>query len=173
MNENKKSSLLIVDDEQINLMALSTILSAEYEIFTADSGINAIEKAKETQPDVILLDIVMPDMDGYAVITELKKDEKTKDIPIIFITGLNSVDDEKKGLVLGASDYITKPFSPSIVKLRIQHQIKIVRQIQATNNDVEKQLIEMCLEAGMDNDRVKSLDKELFVEILKEYFSVE
>jgi len=130
MDEVKSGSVLIVDDEDTNIMALSHILGPDYEILAVKDGQDAIEIAEEYHPDVILLDIVMPDMDGYAVIAALKSSEKTQDIPVIFITGLSETADEEKGFLLGASDYIGKPFSPAIVKLRVQNQIKIIQQTQ-------------------------------------------
>jgi len=127
--EEKKNTLLIVDDENANLKVLTHILGSEYTIFTATNGTSAIEKAKEFLPDLILLDILMPEMDGYATLGELKKNEATKKIPVIFITGLDSDEDEEKGLSLEAADYITKPFSATIVKLRVRNQIQIVNQM--------------------------------------------
>ena len=128
MDEVRKNGVLIVDDENTNIMALTHILSADYTVYAAKSGKKGIEAAEKYLPDVILLDIIMPEMDGYAVIAALKNNEKTKNIPVIFITGLSNADDEEKGLSLGASDYIGKPFSPAIVKLRVQNQIKIINQ---------------------------------------------
>jgi len=128
--EEKKNTMLIVDDENANLKVLTHILGSEYTIFTASNGTSAIEKAKEFLPDLILLDILMPGMDGYATLGELKKNESTKKIPVIFITGLDSDEDEEKGLSLEAADYITKPFSAIIVKLRVRNQIQIVNQMR-------------------------------------------
>jgi len=125
-----KNSLLIVDDEVSNLQMLSHILGSAYTIYTAKNGVNAIEKARMYSPDLILLDIVMPGMDGYQVLSELRNVETTRKIPIIFITGLSSIDDEKKGLSLNAVDYISKPFSPMIVQLRVRNQIQIVNQLR-------------------------------------------
>ncbi|MCL2052687.1 MAG: diguanylate cyclase [Lachnospiraceae bacterium] len=130
MEEKKKHSLLIVDDEKTYLMELTKILSPEYEIYAAKNGADAIQTALELSPDVILLDIVLPDMDGYEVIYYLKSDERTHDIPVIFVSGLTEVDDEERGLHLGAADYITKPFSPGIVKLRVLNQINMVEQLR-------------------------------------------
>ena len=129
MDGAKKSSILVVDDENSNIMALTHILNPEYTVYAAKSGQNAIKAAEKYLPDVILLDILMPEMDGYAVISALKSSEKTQSIPVIFITGLNSSEDEEKGLALGAADYIAKPFSPAIVKLRIRNQIKMLDQL--------------------------------------------
>src|SRR5215471_2644863 len=127
MDKEKRNSLLIVDDESANLKILSHILGSEYAIYTATNGKSALEKAKEYQPDLILLDILMPEMDGYQTLAEIKKCEEIKGIPVIFISGLSSDKDEEKGLSLDAVDYITKPFSVPIVKLRVRNQIQLVR----------------------------------------------
>ena len=121
----EKNTLLIVDDEHVNLNILTHILDKDYTVHTASDGKSAVEKAKELLPDLILLDIVMPGTDGYETLVKLKNIEETKDIPVIFITGLNQPEEEEKGLVLGAADYILKPFSAKIIKLRVEHQIQI------------------------------------------------
>ena len=128
--EVKKNTLLIVDDENANLKVLTHILGADYTIYTATNGLNAVQKARELQPDLILLDILMPEMDGYETLSTIKKTEEINKIPVVFITGLDSVEDEEKGLSLDAADYITKPFSAPIVKLRVRNQIQIVNQLR-------------------------------------------
>ncbi|MDR0456510.1 MAG: diguanylate cyclase [Treponema sp.] len=130
MDDVHKNTLLLVDDEKSNLKLLTLILGPEYTIYTATNGANAIEKAKEYMPDLILLDIVMPGMDGYETLSELRKCDKTQKIPVVFITGLNSSEDEEKGLSLEAADYISKPFSAMIVKLRVRNQIQMVNQLR-------------------------------------------
>jgi diguanylate cyclase (GGDEF)-like protein len=131
MNEPKKNSVLIVDDDKSNIIALThIIMSLDYNVYVAKNGPDAVEAAANCCPDVILLDIIMPNMDGYEVFTQLKNTEKTRSIPVIFISGLGKAEDEEKGLLLGASDYISKPFSPMIVKLRIQNQIQILNQME-------------------------------------------
>ena len=130
MDENMQYSLLIVDDRASNILALANILKHEYAIYVSKNGRDALRVAVEKQPDVILLDVVMPDMNGYEVIAALKRDESTRAIPVIFITSLDSADDEEKGLALQAADYISKPFSPAIVKLRVRNQIQIVAQLR-------------------------------------------
>jgi len=144
MDELSKNSALIVDDENSNIMALTHILSPLYTVYAAKTGQKALEAAERYLPDVILLDIVMPDIDGYAVISVLKNSEKLKNIPVIFITGLSNADDEEKGLSLGATDYIGKPFSPAIVKLRVQNQ---VNQINLTRLVIEKETAEKSSKA--------------------------
>jgi len=139
MNETKKNSVLIVDDENSNIITLTHILGSDYTVLTVKNGQTALKVAEEQQPDVILLDIIMPEMDGYEVITALKNSETTKNIPVVFITGMINAADEEKGLSLGAADYIGKPFSPAIVKLRVLNQIN---QINLTRLIVEKETAE-------------------------------
>ena len=131
MGTQVKNSILIVDDEKSNLMVLNRMLSRYYTLYMARNGIEAVKLANEYKPDLVLLDIVMPGMGGYEVLSELKKSEHTKEIPVILITGLGGSDDEIKGLVFGADDYISKPFVDMIVKLRIKNQLKIINQIRA------------------------------------------
>ncbi|MCL2792664.1 MAG: response regulator [Spirochaetaceae bacterium] len=130
MDNIKKNSVLIVDDEKSNIEVLIHILSPEYNVYMTKSGSVAIEMANKFLPDIILLDIVMPDMDGFEVLAALKLSARTRHIPVIFITGLDSVEDEEKGLDLDAVDYIHKPFSAKIVKSRVRNQIQIVNQIR-------------------------------------------
>ena len=139
MDEIKKNSILIVDDENANIMSLTHILGPHYIVYAAKNGQKAIEAVEKYLPDAVLLDIIMPEMDGYAVIAALKSSDKTQNIPVIFITGLSSPDDEEKGLSLGAVDYISKPFSSAIVKLRVENQIKIINQ---TRLIIEKETAE-------------------------------
>jgi len=126
METKEKNSLLIVDDDTSNLMELIHILQPEYKIYAAKDGLSALRTAKNALPDLILLDIIMPDMNGFSVLAELKKVDSTKSIPIIFMTGLDDENKENEGLALGAVDYILKPFSAETVKLRIAQQIKII-----------------------------------------------
>jgi diguanylate cyclase (GGDEF)-like protein len=130
MDTNKKNSLLIVDDDKSNLMMLSSILKEDYAVRVAADGESAISIAEKYLPDLILLDVIMPGLDGYQVFTALQNSDITSHIPVIFITGLDNTDDEKRGLQLGAADYISKPFDDMVVKLRIQHQIRIINQLR-------------------------------------------
>jgi len=138
MNESKKNSVLVIDDENSNIMTLTEILSSDYIVYAAKNWHSALAAAEKYTPDVILLDIIMPDMDGYAIIAALKDSEKTQSIPVIFITGLNSAGDEEKGLSLGAVDYIIKPFSPALVKLRVLNQIKLIEQFRMNEYEIMK-----------------------------------
>ncbi|MCL2006033.1 MAG: response regulator [Planctomycetaceae bacterium] len=133
-----KHSVLVVDDTNLSIMVLTHVLSREYVVYAARSGKDAIKSALENLPDVILLDVMMPDMDGYTVIDELKKSEKTKNIPIIFITGLNKPGDEERGLAAGAADYITKPYSPATIRLRVQNQIAMLEHARMHEYNIMK-----------------------------------
>ncbi len=122
--EPRKGRILIVDDQPSNLKVLANGLKGEYLIQAADSGAKALMLAeKMPQPDLILLDIVMPEMDGFAVIKALKNNPKTQSIPVMFVTALDGSTDEQKGLELGAVDYIAKPFKLPVVKARVRSQI--------------------------------------------------
>ena len=123
MDDNGKYGVLIVDDEKTNLEVLISILSPNYTVYMTKSGAAAIEMANKYLPDIILLDILMPDMNGFDVLVALKASDKTRGIPVIVITGLDSVEDEEKGFDLGAADFIHKPFSVKIVKAKVQKQI--------------------------------------------------
>jgi len=126
----KRNSILVVDDSELNIAVLVDILKHDYEIHVAKDGVVAIEKARDIMPDLILLDIVLPKMDGYEVIKFLRDNPGTNEIPIIFVTALSNVDNERKGLMLGADDYIQKPYDPVSVKLRVDIQMRIVNQMR-------------------------------------------
>lgn len=127
--EEKKRRVLIVDDNELNIEILANILKSSYKISVATSGERAIEIANsKMQPDLILLDIVMPEMDGYEVCTRLKNSSESADIPIIFVTAKDKDEDEEKGFELGAVDYITKPFKESSIKARVKTHIKLKEQ---------------------------------------------
>ncbi|MCP4344160.1 MAG: response regulator [Desulfobacterales bacterium] len=123
---NSKATILIVDDEKTYIDLLAGILSGNYSIVIAKSGEQALKRLQsENLPDLILLDIMMPGMDGYEVCRRLKDDQKTGHIPILFITALSEIDEETKGIALGAVDFITKPINPSIVRARVKTQIDL------------------------------------------------
>ena len=132
MEKIREHSVLIVDDEVSNILALTHILSKEYVLYASRDGHDALESAEEHLPDVILLDIIMPEMDGYEVLSKLKSSEITRDIPVIFVTGLRESGDEERGLAMGAADYIVKPFSSALVRLRVRNQIKLIEKIKKT-----------------------------------------
>lgn len=121
-------TVLIVDDEKHNRNLLTELLGEDYRLILAKNGEQALERARAHLPDLILLDVLMPGMDGYAVLRQLKHDDATRDIPVIFITALDSTIDEEKGLELGAVDYIAKPFHPPIVRVRVRNHLQSVHQ---------------------------------------------
>lgn len=125
---NQRYRILIVDDEAINIQVLYQILKQDYSVFMASNGQQAIEFCNNQLPDLILLDIVMPNLDGYEVCRRLKKNQLTQNIPVIFITAQHSVDAETKGLEAGAVDFISKPISPAIVKARVKTHLTLKRQ---------------------------------------------
>ena len=127
---DKENSILIVEDSELSISVLTDILGGTYDLHIARDGHEGIEMAKKELPDLILLDIILPRMDGYEVIKVLKDIPETKEIPIVFVTSLKGVDDERKGLQLGADDYINKPYDPLIVKLRVDIQMRIVNQLR-------------------------------------------
>ena len=124
-----KPVVLIVDDAPANIQLLAGLLKDNYDIKVATGGLRCLELAHaQPQPDLILLDIQMPDLDGYEVCQRLKNDESTVQIPIIFVTGKDQVAEEELGLNMGAVDYITKPYSPAIVEARIATHITLKKQ---------------------------------------------
>src|SRR6056297_3440198 len=127
----KKYRILIVDDERSNRKVLSELLSDDFDIVLAKNASQAFQRLNGEQIiDLVLLDIMLPDMDGYEILKKMKNTEEQMDIPVIFITVLDSTEDEEKAFQLGAVDFITKPFHPSIVKLRVKNQIKLIEQKQ-------------------------------------------
>jgi len=123
---NKLKKILIVDDEKINIMSLAYSLRPDYDIIVATDGVTAIEVAQKHIPDLILLDIIMPEMNGFDVIIKLKETEITKNIPVIFVTGIRKPEDEKKGYTLGAVDYIVKPYDAGVIRKKIESCINTI-----------------------------------------------
>lgn len=131
MESVAKKSILIVDDDPVNIMHLTEILGDEYVLFAAKDGITAIKKAQERLPNLILLDIIMPNMTGYEVLEQLKAFPTLKEIPIIFITGLDEREDAKLAPYAETVDFISKPFKSEVVKQCIANQLEF-----ATTNKV-------------------------------------
>ena len=131
MKKTKKSRILVVDDENTNLVLLKRILGNDYHVYVSTHGADAIEAAEELLPDIILLDIIMPGMDGYDVISRLKSSENTRHIPVIFLTAMTTPEDEIKGLNYGAVDYIFKPFSRDLLLKRIEIHLLLEAQKQS------------------------------------------
>ena len=121
---NDKNRVLIVDDEPGNIKILSSVLAPDYALSVATSGAQALQIAEVQAPDIVLLDMVMPEMDGIQVCEALKANEVTKNIPVIFVTSMSDSVNEERGLDAGAVDYISKPISPPIVKARVKIHIQ-------------------------------------------------
>jgi len=142
----KKSTILIVDDQPVNIHALSDIIKKNYTIQAATNGAKALKIASgDNPPDLILLDIIMPEMDGYEVCQQLKADERTCDIPIIFLSSLTDVADKLKAFSLGGSDYITKPFQQEETLARVVTQLtlrKAKQQLQIQNAQLQQEIQE-------------------------------
>jgi putative two-component system response regulator len=127
MDKNSRSRILIVDDEAVNLRVLKKTLGDSYELYFAKTGKDALTLVNEERPHLILLDVMMPNMTGFEVCEVIKKNPLIKNIPIIFVTALNDAGDETRGFELGAVDYITKPFSPAVVRARVKNHLSLVQ----------------------------------------------
>lgn len=151
METEKKDTILIVDDTDTNIDLLLGILEDLYEVAVATDGESALEAVAEDAPDLILLDIMMPGMDGYQVCEKLKAEKNTSEIPVIFITALEQQENESRGLTLGAVDYITKPFNPEIVKLRVENHLQVIRANAALKRQNEVLLENERLRNDVEN----------------------
>lgn len=146
MSEQGLKTILVVDDEPANITVLSGTLKDSYRVIVAKNGKQAIERIENVvTPDLILLDIMMPDMDGYELCRILKQRADTQDIPIIFVSAMSEYNDEEKGLQLGAADYITKPFSPSIVLTRVRNVLQL-RDAKLSLENQNKELEQIVAE---------------------------
>ncbi|MDO8206312.1 MAG: response regulator [Gallionella sp.] len=126
LNSAHKATILVVDDTSANLELMKNLLQDDYQVITANGGAKALKiAASASPPDLILLDIMMPGMDGYEVCRRLKRDRNTMNIPVVFLTAKSDVEDEKKGLELGAIDYITKPINNAIVLARVKNLLAL------------------------------------------------
>ena len=153
-DQGKQEKLLIVDDEPRNIRILNETLRSSYRIFSANNGQEALEVATVVQPDLVLLDIKMPGMDGYDVCRTMQATPLLRSIPIIFVTALSGEEDESTGLALGAVDYITKPFRPAIVRQRVGIHLELKRQ--------RDQLSRLCRADGLTG----ILNRRAFDELL-------
>ncbi len=159
--QTAKASILIVDDTQKNIHLLSDSLKAHFQILAANNGFKALEIARKLQPDLILLDIMMPEMDGYEVCKQLKSAPQTADIPVIFLTALCSTEEEYKGLLLGAADYISKPFNQQVLLTRIHTQLKLrqaQKELEEHNKKLEYLVEIRTRELSQAHARLKVLD---------------
>lgn len=150
IRQAKRYSVLLVDDELINIKILSDLLKDDYEVIFATGAEEGICRAIESKPDIILLDIMMPGMDGYQVCAKLQSDARTAKIPVIFVTALGSTAQEIKGLDSGAIDYVTKPINGEIVKARIRNHLKYKNVVLASTHEPS---VDRALESMTDRQR--------------------
>jgi putative two-component system response regulator len=151
-----KKTILVVDDEPTNIRVIGDILSPLYQVRAATSGLNALKNTiKKPSVDLILLDVMMPDMNGYEVLIQLQKDPETADIPVIFITAMDDTDDEKTGLELGAVDYITKPVRPAILLARVKTHLSLsdaLHRLELQNSDLKIEIKDRICERDLISD---------------------
>lgn len=158
MSHDDRPRIFIVDDTETNIDVLMASLGEEYDISVALDGESFLEDVTHTNPDLILLDIMMPGIDGYAVCERLKQSPETRDIPVIFITAKQETDDETRGFAVGAVDYITKPFSPPVVQMRVNTHLQLVharKQLAAQNQVLEQKVQERTLQLKEKNDELE------------------
>ena len=144
INHNQKQTILVVDDIPENIDVLNSILQDDYQVKAALDGERALNIVNgDTPPDLILLDIMMPGMDGYQVCSRIKSSLSTRNIPIVFVTAKDDIENETRGLELGAVDYITKPVSPPIVKARIRTHLALYDQNRELESMVQQRTVEL------------------------------
>lgn len=154
--DEKQLKVLVVDDEPMNINLLVELLKPHYKVMAAKNGAIALKAANSpSPPDLILLDIMMPEMDGYEVCRRLKEDVNTRDIPVVFVTAMGEASDETKGLELGAVDYITKPISPPIVLARVKAHLALRQSMQELKKayqiiETQKERMQDELNVGRD-----------------------
>lgn len=144
--------ILIVDDVPANIAILGELLRTEYELAVATDGRKALQLAREQHPDLVLLDVMMPGMDGYTVCATLKRQPETADLPIIFVTARTETEDIVRGFEAGAVDYLTKPFRPPEVLQRVRVHLELKRTrdtLQATVNQLTQALAQVTLLSGL------------------------
>lgn len=140
-----RPTVLVVEDDEINFLIIEKILGSDYVVEGARDGFEALDRmASEPRPDVVLLDVLMPGLDGYEVCRRLKEHPETRDIPVLFVTACTTEQEEEKGLGLGAVDYITKPFQPAIIRARLQTQLRL-KQARETLAERNRELENLLL----------------------------
>lgn len=155
-----KARVLVVDDQPVHLQVLHQLFADEYHLFIATSGQRALEICRDNPPDLVLLDVVMPDMDGYEVCARMKADEAMRDIPIIFLTAHSDTSEETRGLEAGAVDFIAKPVNPAVVRARVRTHVTLKRQ-----TDSIRRMVFLDGLTGAFNRRY--LDRQLPIEMAR------
>ncbi|MCQ2064140.1 MAG: response regulator [Fibrobacter sp.] len=141
--EQNRAKILVVDDTKTNIEVLEGVLSTEFDVFVALNGKKALFLAQKIKPDIILLDVMMPEMDGYETMRQLRKIDSLKDVPVFFLTAKSDSQSEQLGLDLGAVDYIAKPFTPQLVLLRVKNQLEYKRQRDHLNEMVAERTADL------------------------------
>jgi len=167
----ERATILVVDDLPDNLSLLSNVLRADYRVQLASSGAKALELIGRAPPDLILLDVMMPDIDGYEVCRRLKANPDTRDIPVLFVTAKTEMEDEELGLNLGAMDYIRKPISPPIIKARVRNHIRLKLQADMLKNlsmldGLTQVANRRCLDVALDREIRHSARQQLPLSVL-------
>jgi len=156
LRSSQRATVLVVDDNPENLTLLGELLQAHYRVTTANCGAHALQIAfSDAPPELVFLDVMMPEMDGYEVLKRLAADARTRDIPVIFVTAMNGAEDEEWGLGLGAVDYITKPYKPAVVlaRARTHLELKLARdRMHAHNTWLEREVAYRIRESGLVRD---------------------
>jgi len=140
MAEQQVFKILAIDDSPEIISVIRSAVSSDYTLLAATSGVKGLEIALSQDVDMILLDVMMPEMDGFEVLAALKQDANLKDIPVIFVTGKNSTGDEVQGLQMGAVDFVAKPIEPTILRARVNTQVRLIkanRQLAGLNKELE------------------------------------
>lgn len=159
-----RPKILIVDDQSASIQTLFQVFKDEYDVFMATNGAKALDLCLSVQPDLILLDIVMPGMDGHAVCQRIKQTESLRHIPVIFITSLNDPADEAQGLAIGAVDFIGKPFNTAVVRARVRTHMQLqaaLRQVQDAANTLELRVQERTEQLHQTLERLTLAQAEL------------
>ena len=153
----RRSRILVVDDTEDIRYFLATLLQDKYEVIAASSGEACLQAAiADKRPEIILLDVVMPGMDGYEVMSRLANDARTADIPVIFLTALSSVEEEQRGLDLGATDYITKPISPPVLLARVRLHLERsanAKRLKSLSEQLSRYLAPQVYQSLFDGSR--------------------
>ncbi|MEI6207646.1 MAG: response regulator [Desulfuromonadales bacterium] len=157
---DKRFRILAVDDEYVNTQLLKSALGEEYDILTVLNGHEAIDQIEQYMPDLILMDVMMPDITGFEVCKIIKADERFADIPVIFLTALDSQNDQLHGLELGGIDYLTKPVNFDLLKLRVRNHLAMKEQRDLLVQQKEE-LDEMLAEQELQNEQLREADETL------------
>jgi diguanylate cyclase (GGDEF)-like protein len=156
----RDDSILIVDDAVDSLQALAGVLNSDYTVILAKNGEQALERLRETQPDMVLLDVLLPDINGFDLLQIIRETPFSADIPVLMITQLNQPEDEVKSLTLGATDFIQKPINPGIVRARVRNHMRVSKQLM-----IARQLAMLDGLTGLPNRR--QFDQVLAMEFIR------